>query len=102
MRILEPTRDGAVLEAAAGLAMARVVESHEAPALRGRPGVERLGLGGAHVGAEAAEPHDRRSAAVADEHGDPARVGGGADIEELRHWLTVPKSLARDPRACDS
>jgi hypothetical protein len=95
-RVLEPARDGALLEAPARLAVAGVVEAHEAPPGPRRPGIQRLGLGGPHVGAEAAEPDDGRAAAVAHERGEPARLGALADVHELKHCLTVPKSSRGD------
>ena len=56
--------------------MPGIIETRAGAALRGRPIVERLGLGAFHVRLEPAEPEQPRRAAGAHAHRDIARGGG--------------------------
>ncbi len=73
--VLEPARDRAVLEPAAGFAMPGIIEADAGATLPGGPGVEGARLCRHHVGAEPAEPDDAGAVARPGADGDaPGRA----------------------------
>jgi hypothetical protein len=98
--LLQPARDRAVGEIAARFAMAGIVEPRDGASLARREGVERLGLGAAHVGHEAAEEENLRPLALAALERQPPRAGAAADVQlslERRHWIPI-FTFRGDPR----
>ncbi len=65
--------------------MAEVVEAEEGAALRLGPGGQGLGLGPGHVGAEPAEPQDRRAAAFDAPEGEAVAVRACKNAAVLTH-----------------
>ena len=84
--LLEPAGNRPVLEAAAGTPVPGIVEAGHGEAASGGEGIERYGLGAAHVRAETAEPEEAGFAALSDEHRDLAGRGAGADQDAPRLW----------------
>src|SRR5262249_43737807 len=82
--VLQPAADGAVREGPARLAVARIVEADDRPALVPRPGVERRGLGPFHVGVEAAQPEQAGRRALARANRNAARGGAGSHVNEFQ------------------
>src|SRR6185312_11734780 len=88
-RILAPAGDRPLgLEVAAGLAVAEVVEAHAGAPGRRRPVGQRLRLGPAHVGAEAAQPDERRPGSIDAAPGDLLAVGTFKFSGALAHRRT--------------
>src|SRR5690606_19436781 len=79
LRLLQPARNGAVEEIAAGEAVAGIVEARHGETVRLGMAIERLRLGSLHVGAEAAEPEQTGGAARTHARGNFARRRAFAD-----------------------
>ena len=93
-RVGAPGADRAVLEGAARLPVSGIIEQQRAVPGLPRPGLHRPRLAAAHVGLEAAQPHERhpacRCSGAAER--DPASLGGS---ERFRcHVGCLPPSLS--------
>src|SRR5208337_4476828 len=94
--LVEPRTDGAVLEPAAGFAMAGVIESEAAGAVRPRPSGQRIGFHAFHFGLKAAEPDKcwliflRLAETVSDRH---RPFAAGTNWEQLQFFAVHPMLL---------
>ena len=82
---LEPARECAVLEAAFGSSMARVVEARHRPGFVGGPFRQRGRFQARHLGLEAWQPNNPRAVplrTVVEEHCDAAAIGAMANGDE--------------------
>ena len=89
-RLLAPAPDRAILEAAFRLAMTRIVEADERPALQSRPFCQRRSLGADHVRFEPLQPQHARRRPRLDEICDAAAGRARSDVNELRLALRHP------------
>src|SRR5262245_17797021 len=78
--------------------MTRVVESDHGAAVAVGPGIQRLGLGAAHVGFEAAKPEQTRRDAGSCADGNRPRFGTGSQTQgfqaRIAHWGLIGGPIA--------